>query len=315
MIGTAFALRRCRKAWLPAQLGGTQVLLAEELGPAVIGWRRFTTVIPRWALMFDEQSRALMLEHEAEHARSGDPYLHSVALLALIAMPWNPAIWWAMRRMRLAVEIDCDGRLLRRGVDPHFYASLLLAVGERMSATPFAWATAFGGSRSTREKRIVARTTPLRPKHLRLAIAGMGAVALAVIAIACAFPVPDPVVSSAVSKVASNDPAWAPDGKGHMAPLADTLFYYCTGSDCPNPGKRDTTISYRRKAPKDTVQLNFDRTIDPSINMALVCEIHSDCHGFVGEGRRNDTLFVYRTNNFTFHTSWPETSVQMIWKW
>jgi predicted transcriptional regulator/beta-lactamase regulating signal transducer with metallopeptidase domain len=148
IVGTAISLRRRRNRWLPATLGGHSILVADQLGPAVIGWRRLTTVIPRWALSLDEGSRALILQHEAEHARSGDPYLRSAALVALVLMPWNPAIWWAMRRLRLAVEIDCDQRVLGRGVDAHHYATLLLAVGERMSRIPFAWATALGGSRS-----------------------------------------------------------------------------------------------------------------------------------------------------------------------
>lgn len=73
VVGTAIALRRRRDRWEPARLSGHSVLLADHLGPAVIGWRRFTTVIPRWALTLDEASRALILQHEAEHARSGDP--------------------------------------------------------------------------------------------------------------------------------------------------------------------------------------------------------------------------------------------------
>jgi hypothetical protein len=109
-------------------------------------------------------------------------------------MPWNPAIWWSMRRLRLAVEVDCDRRLIVAGVDPHEYASLLLAVGERISATPFAWATALAGSRSSLETRILAMTSSLRPRHTKLAIVGVCTIAAALIAIACASPVPDPVV-------------------------------------------------------------------------------------------------------------------------
>jgi hypothetical protein len=112
-------------------------------------------------------------------------------------MPWNPAIWWAMRRLRLAVEIDCDRRLLARGVDPRQYASLLLAVGERISATPFAWATALAGSRSSLETRVLAMSSSLRPRHYRLAIGGTGIIAAGLIAIACASPVPDSVVPPA----------------------------------------------------------------------------------------------------------------------
>jgi len=298
VIGGALALRRRRKSWISAQLSGADVLVAEELGPAVIGWTRLTTVIPRWALTFNDRARSLMLEHEAQHAQSGDPYLRSIALVALILMPWNPALWWAMRRLRLAVEMDCDQRVLARGVDPREYASLLLAVGERMSATPFAWATALGGSRSSLEKRIVAMTRQIGPRHRKLAIAGIGAVIVAVIAIACASPVPDPLVPPAAS-VATKDPAWSPDKMSTV--VADTLFFDC--KDSPE-ARADTActkgpqmyVNYRRRAPRDTVTLPYNGHFPASVELEDGCEIHSDCNGFVGEGRRNDTLFIYRND-------------------
>jgi len=205
IVGTAIALRRRRNRWVPATLAGHSILLADQLGPAVIGWRRLTTVIPRWALSLDERSRALILQHEAEHARSGDPYLRSVALIALVLMPWNPAIWWAMRRLRLAVEIDCDQRVLGRGVDAHLYATLLLAVGERMSTIPFAWATALGGSRSFLERRILAMTTSFRPRRSRGAIIAVSAGIALIVAVACESPVPDPIAPSFASKADSVD--------------------------------------------------------------------------------------------------------------
>ncbi len=194
LIGTAVALRRRRDRWIAFDVNGSRVLIADELGPAVVGWTQFVTVIPRWAFALDDRARALMLRHESEHVRSGDPYLRTIAIAGLVLMPWNLAIWWSMRRLRLAVEVDCDRRLIVAGVDPYEYASLLLAVGERISATPFAWATALAGSRSSLETRILAMTSSLRPRHIKLATLGVCAVAAALIAIACASPVPDPVV-------------------------------------------------------------------------------------------------------------------------
>jgi hypothetical protein len=35
---------------------------------------------------------------------------------------------------RLAIEIDCDARVLRGGVSPHAYGSLLVEVAERVAA-------------------------------------------------------------------------------------------------------------------------------------------------------------------------------------
>jgi hypothetical protein len=115
-------------------------------------------------------------------------------LFALVVMPWNPALWWATLRLRLAVEMDCDRRLLRRGVDPRRYATLLLAVGEHKSTTPFAWATALGDSTSSLEKRVIAMLSPVHPRHPRLAVAALTAAAIAIALIACASPVPDSIM-------------------------------------------------------------------------------------------------------------------------
>ena len=307
----ALALRRRRKSWVAANLDGADVLLADELGPAVIGWRRFSTVIPRWALSFDEASRGLMLHHESEHMRAGDPYLRTAAIVATVAMPWNPAVWWAMRRLRLAVEMDCDQRVLARGVDPREYASLLLAVGERMSATPFAWATALGGSRSSLERRIVAMTAPFRPRHPRVAVAAIGICCAAMIAIACASPVPDPLLRSVAAPTpgARYITSALPAGANPAEFVVDTLEYWC--QDSPE-ARADTScsgrhfyIEYRRRSPRDTVEVPYTGSIPRSIELESVCAVDADCHGYVADGRRGDTLFMFRTNPKAFDDKVP----------
>lgn len=296
VIGGAVALRRRRKSWVSADLGGKQVLLSDELGPAVIGWHKLTTVIPRWAFSFDERSRSLMLEHEAEHASSGDPYLRGAALLALVAMPWNPAIWWATRRLRLAVEIDCDRRVLARGADPRLYASLLLAVGERMSATPFAWATALGGSRSSLETRIVAMTSQISPRRLRLAIAGVSAVVVALIAVACASPVPDPVVPPAETATAK-----APLVKVTADPydvVADTIEWSCRIGDGCTDSTAHRSVVWRRRAPGDTTVREYEgyriyRAAPDRDTTGAPCGAGADCSGWEVRERVNDTIVRY----------------------
>ena len=41
---------------------------------------------------------------------------------------WNPLTWWQVRRSRLAIEVDCDRRVLRGGYDAHRYARTLVDV-------------------------------------------------------------------------------------------------------------------------------------------------------------------------------------------
>jgi len=68
-------------------------------------------------------------------------------------MPWNLPLWWQLRRLRVAIEIDCDARVLRRGYDVTHYGETLIAVGERQSAT-IAMVAAMSEPRSLLEQRI-----------------------------------------------------------------------------------------------------------------------------------------------------------------
>lgn len=58
-------------------------------------------------------------------------------------MPWNPALWWIVRRLRLAIETDCDRRVLHAGTDVHAYGVLLLNAAARYARAPLLAGTAF----------------------------------------------------------------------------------------------------------------------------------------------------------------------------
>lgn len=154
LLGTAaLRLRRARAGWQEAQLDGELVLISEDVGPAVIGFRRGRIVMPAWVLRIRSDLRRLMLLHEREHLRAGDPRLLLVGLGALVCAPWNPCVWLQFLRLRLAIEIDCDARVLRQSQDARGYGALLLEVGLHRSSAG-ALAVAFGEPRRFLEERI-----------------------------------------------------------------------------------------------------------------------------------------------------------------
>ena len=58
--------------------------------------------------------------------------LIAAAAWAVALFPWNPALWLIVKRLRLAIEIDCDARVLAgRRSDVRDYGMLLLTVGSR----------------------------------------------------------------------------------------------------------------------------------------------------------------------------------------
>ncbi|CAN5804533.1 hypothetical protein BH23GEM6_BH23GEM6_19850 [soil metagenome] len=124
-------LRRRRWGWYYRSLDGRGVWISRDIGPAVVGLFPGQIVLPEWVLERGAEERALVLAHEEEHLRAGDPLLLFGAMMALAALPWNLVLWWQWGRLRQAVEIDCDLRVLARGMNPRAYSRLLVKVTER----------------------------------------------------------------------------------------------------------------------------------------------------------------------------------------
>jgi hypothetical protein len=66
----------------------------------------------------------------------------TVATLLVALLPWNLPLMWMLRRLRFAMEVDCDARVVHKGADPNDYGLALLYVSERQSRSPFTALTA-----------------------------------------------------------------------------------------------------------------------------------------------------------------------------
>jgi BlaR1 peptidase M56 len=210
ILGTA-ALRLAvlRKRWRVSRVDGRPVLVSDNVGPAVAGLWRPEVVVPGWALALGQPQRRLMLSHEEEHVRAADPWLLVCGAAALVLMPWNPALWWQVRRLRLAVEMDCDARVLARGGTPPEYGELLLQVGRRRSVLALG-APALSEPSSFLERRIRRMATTL-PRWRWAGATVALAVATAAVIGACETPrpvAPDPEgVTALLARLDSVSPA------------------------------------------------------------------------------------------------------------
>lgn len=184
LVRATTRLRAARRGWTDQTVAGTAVLLSDDVGPAVVGVRRPAIVLPAWTLSLDDALLALVVRHEAEHVRAHDPALLALGAAALVAMPWNPAIWWMLRRLRLAAELDCDARVLAATRDASRYGLLLLTVAQRRATVGWtlSGAPALVESSSDLSRRIVAMRTRRSPHRIRSSAAAVVVTSAAVVA-------------------------------------------------------------------------------------------------------------------------------------
>lgn len=166
-----------QRRWERGHMAGTSVYISEDSGPAVVGLLHPHIVVPRWLTKSSPGEQELVIAHEQSHLEAHDAQLLTIALCLLVCMPWNLPLWWQLRRLRFAIEIDCDARVLRRGHDVSRYGETLIAVGERQSAN-IAVVAAMSESKSFLEQRIhnILRKRTKRAWAPAMALACLGAV-------------------------------------------------------------------------------------------------------------------------------------------
>jgi hypothetical protein len=146
-------LHRRKRAWRRHLMAGSLVLVSKDFGPAVVGLARPCIVVPQWIAEAPSQTQAIVVAHEQSHLDARDAQLLAVALLLILAMPWNLPLWWQLHRLRAAIEMDCDSRVLKDGADVSVYGETLVLVGERQSSR-LAVVTAMSEPTSILERRI-----------------------------------------------------------------------------------------------------------------------------------------------------------------
>src|SRR5437764_6559738 len=205
ILASAAHLSWRRRRWDRGHMAGTAVYISEDCGPAVVGFLRPHIVVPRWLTKLPPDAQEVVMAHERSHLGAYDTQLLTIAVCLLACMPWNPVLWCELRRLRLAIETDCDARVLSLGYPVARYSETLIAVGERQSAS-YAMTMAAYGSKSFLEQRI-HNMLRKKTRHARVwarALASLG-VGLAVCAAEVAPPKID-LVGKTSSQQTSVDP-------------------------------------------------------------------------------------------------------------
>ena len=190
----AIALELRKRRWTQRAVAGACVLVAPDAGPAVVGLVRPRIVVPEWLLQAPPLQQSLVIAHEKSHVDARDPQLLAFAITVLALMPWNLPLWWMVRRLRHAIEVDCDARVLDGGHDVRAYGEVLVDVGQRQSGYLGA-AAAMAESRSLLEQRIRLMLRSPGRKGRALGVV-LGGVALSMAAIAAQVAPPAASVAS-----------------------------------------------------------------------------------------------------------------------
>src|SRR5690348_3441482 len=182
----------------------SEILRASDIatGPALVGVWRARLVLPcDFEQRYDARERALILAHEAMHARRRDGLIGAVGT-ALHAVFWfHPLAWWAVSRLRRDQELACDAAVLReRPCARRHYANAMLKAQFAGAVLP---AGSFWPSHPIRE-RILMLKLPVPGGTRRI----LGRVAAGSLAVAI----------SVASYAAGQPPAVAATGPGAHAP-------------------------------------------------------------------------------------------------
>src|SRR6201991_250719 len=188
-----------KRSWTQGTLCDRPVLIAPDAGPAVVGLLRPRIVIPTWLLQESTERQRFVLAHEQAHLDAAAPHVLTVALCLLVAMPWNLPLWWQFHRLRRAIVVDCDARVLRSGSPVTGYCETLIQVGQNQSRSIGA-VVAMSESGSFLEQRI--KLMLLKPgKWARLSALAMIGVSLSMVAFAAQVTPPNGADASAAQAV------------------------------------------------------------------------------------------------------------------
>jgi bla regulator protein BlaR1 len=186
---STISLRSKKRKWETGTVAGTPVYLSENIGPAVVGLIRPRIVVPVWLTQSSLAQQSAVISHEKSHIAAGDPQLLAISLCLIVLMPWNFPLWWQLRRLRCAIEIDCDARVLKGGHDFATYGETLIAVGERQSRY-IGSVAGMSESRSFLERRLRIMTRKaVKPRLITAVFLACSSTALVVFAAQVSPPI------------------------------------------------------------------------------------------------------------------------------
>lgn len=98
-----------------------------------------------------------MLLHELQHYKHFDALINHIINFARVIYWFNPVVWYALREMQCDREVACDTSVLKMLNEKDYkdYGNTLINFAEKVSSTPFPFASGISSSMKQMKKRIV----------------------------------------------------------------------------------------------------------------------------------------------------------------
>lgn len=122
--------------------------------PGTFGWLRPVILLPHFCVQQDRNELEIVFRHELQHVRRRDFAFMGFASLSRALLFFHPAMWYAMRKLRLESELACDLAVV--GDSPErraTYAECLVRFARLdVAGEPQPWNLDFAGSSSSQLK-------------------------------------------------------------------------------------------------------------------------------------------------------------------
>ena len=118
---------------------------------------------------YNESDMRYMLLHELQHYKHKDNFSCYLMNLAGVIYWFNPLVWYALKEMRNDREVACDTSVLKMLEENDYddYGNTLIDFAEKISLTPFPFASGLGGNLKQMKRRIINIASYERPSFIK----------------------------------------------------------------------------------------------------------------------------------------------------
>ena len=184
LIRSALRLHTLKKSALPLQSQKVQHLYQRCLNdtgitknvpiystaylksPVIIGFWKPCIYLPIHLISDDNETDIrYMLLHELQHYKHKDGIANHLMNLVGIVYWFNPLVWYSLKEMRSDREIACDTSVLKLLGSKEYvaYGNTLINFAEKISLTPFPFASGISGNMKQMKRRILNIASYERP--------------------------------------------------------------------------------------------------------------------------------------------------------